>query len=193
MTSSAFAVFERLLDQVAHVRAAAARELGGGHDTAPILLRSALVLAVAAFDTYVHERATALLCDRAAQSAADAAAVSSFLRQTTAADVTGPSAEGFVRYRLSYRTLVAPEKIDEVFDACGVDVTRLWLEASIAMGSRPDRVRALVQLQYDRRNQIAHEGDWDSVTLDFRSIHDPHVNDCTAHLTSLVSQFDRLL
>jgi hypothetical protein len=195
VNSPAQVVFDRLVQQVDEVKAAAGREQAAGHTTTgPVLLRSAIVLTVAAFDTYVHERGLALLRDYAARGNTEAQSVATFLGGgVTPSDVSGASAELFIRYRLSYRTLVAPNKVDEVFKASDVDHERTWLLASIAMGSRPDRVRALVQLPYDRRNQIAHEGDWDSVALDFRPIEQAHVDDCVSHLRSLVTEFDKVL
>ena len=195
MSSAALVVFERLMEQVSAVRAAAGREAAGGHHgTGPVLLRSAVVLSVAAFDTYVHERGVELLKDRAASGATEASDVARFLGGgTTAADITGGSAELFIRYRLSYRTLVSPLKVDEVIAASGRDAERVWLEVALALGSRPDRLRALVQLQYDRRNQIAHEGDWDSVALDFRPLEEVHLDDCVRCLEGLAQHLDALL
>ncbi|MDE9364036.1 hypothetical protein PZ938_00310 [Luteipulveratus sp. YIM 133132] len=192
MSSPPLAVFERLMQQVDQVRAAANREVQAGHETTgPVLLRSALVLTVAAFDTFIHERAIGLLRDHAAKGATEAQLVATYLRGgTTEFDVSSGSAELFIRYRLSYRTLVSPDKIDEVLAAAGVDATHCWLHASIAMGSRPDRVRAQLQLQYDRRNQIAHEGDWDPVALDFRSLGQAHIEDCVNHVVSVVNELN---
>jgi hypothetical protein len=194
MSSGALDIFERLMGQVNEVRDAAARDFRAGFTaSAPVLLRSALVLTVAAFDTYIHEQGVRLLQTHAQVGAAEAQAVVAFLGAVSAGDVTGASAEGLIRYRLSYKTLVAPDKVDQLFNAAGRNAQDVWLQAAIALGSRPDRLRLQAQLQYDRRNQIAHEGDWDFVALDFRPLEDAHVNDCVTWLTGLVRNFDLLL
>jgi hypothetical protein len=194
MSSPAYAVFERLEHQVQMIRQAAARDLAAGHlDAAPPILRSCIVLTVAALDTYMHEQGVRLLGLRAHVGPAEATSVAGYLGGVNAADITGPSAQGRIRLRLSYKTLVAPDKIDALFTAVGERPDDIWLEAALALGTRPDRLRLQTQLQYDRRNQIAHEGDWDSVNLDFHPLADAHVNDCISWVSKLVHQFDALL
>ncbi|MGY2084313.1 hypothetical protein [Blastococcus sp. SYSU DS0539] len=116
-----------------------------------------------------------------------------YLGKLTPSQVAGPSAAQYIRYRLSYKTLVSPDKIDDLFVAIGQDADDLWLQAAMSMGSRPERLKTQTQLQVDRRNQIAHEGDWDSVVLDFRALENPHLDDCVNHLNGLVHSWDRLL
>jgi hypothetical protein len=194
MTSPAFDIFQRLMGQVQQVREAAARDVLAGHTASgPVLLRSALVLTVAAFDTYIHEQGVRLLQAHSQIGTAEAKAVAAFLGGLSTGDVTGTSAEGLIRYRLSYKTLVSPDKVDQLLAAVGLKAEDVWLRAAIALGSRPDRLRLQTQLQYDRRNQIAHEGDWDFVALDFRSLEDAHVNDCVNGLAGLVGVLDSLL
>jgi hypothetical protein len=67
------------------------------------------------------------------------------------------------------------------------------MRAAIALGTRPDRIRLLLQLQNGRRNQIAYEGDRDSAALDFRVLEDMHVRDFMVHMKSLIDQFELLL
>jgi hypothetical protein len=148
---------------------------------------------VAAFDTYIHDQSVRLLHAQAAKGSQEAAAVAKYLGRLKSSDVTGQQAQGLIRYRLSYRTLVAPSKVDEVLQAAGVDADDIWLKAAMAIGSRPDRMQMQLQLQYDRRNQIAHEGDWDTVAVDFRYIDDAHVTDCSKCIRDIVTQFDALL
>jgi hypothetical protein len=194
MTSSAYTVFQRLIGQVDDIRDAAAREAAAGFaQSAPVLLRSGLVLTVAAFDTYVHEQGVKLLKQRARVGATEAQAVVQYLGRLSLSDLTGPNAEGYIRYRLSYRTLVAPDKVSELFAAAGLNADDLWLGAAIALGSRPDRLKLHTQLQYERRNQIAHEGDWDFVALAFRPLEDAHLDDCVRCLCGLVHAWDQLL
>ena len=95
-----------------------------------------------------------------------------------------------MRWKLSYKTLVAPASIDALLVAADLDPEHVWLSTALAAGSRPERLRALTQVQYDRRNQIAHEGDWDHVGVDFRRVSDDHVADCLEHVRMLVTHLD---
>ncbi|HEX9991950.1 MAG TPA: hypothetical protein VGB14_03390 [Acidimicrobiales bacterium] len=108
-------------------------------------------------------------------------------------ELQGDDGLGLIRYRLSYRTLVAPERVDELLVASGLDPAQVWLKSAMGLGSRPDRIKTQLQLQYDRRNQIAHEGDWDAASLEFRKVHLGHVGDCLDFIKGLVMQFDSLL
>ncbi|WP_144083368.1 hypothetical protein [Microbacterium sp. TS-1] len=171
-----------------------AEEVGSSKpDVAPILRRSAYVLAVAALDTYFHERSAEKLRAAALRGSPDDARVASYLGSVTAAEVGGPVGESFIRMRLTFKTLVAPRRIDEAVLAWGDDPGDVWRDFCFAVGSRPDRERRQLELLYDRRNQIAHEGDWDPVQLQFRRVHSSHLEDCIERVTSVAEGFDRLL
>lgn len=192
--SAANTVFQRLKQQVETVRKAAGRELSAGNaDSAAALLRSCVVLAVAALDAFMHEQGTRILEQHAKLGATEAKTVIGYLGKVTEADVTGKSAaaaERYIRYRLSYKTLVAPDKIDQLLVASGLDADDTWLHVAIALGSRPERLRMQVQLLFDRRNQIAHEGDWDYVGLCLRAIEPAHADECLSCIDGLVTQMD---
>jgi hypothetical protein len=182
------------MDQVAKVYEAAEREELAGHGhVGPVMRRSAYVLSVAAVDSYFHERGSELLRTHALKGAPEAGQVSTYVQGITATDAAGPIGDGLIRYRLSYKTLVAPTSVDKLLSVCGYDTDDLWLRAAIATGSRPDRMRRLTEIVYDRRNLIAHESDWDSIQLDFRPMHLGHVNECREHVIALVETFDTLL
>lgn len=194
MASFAHDVFRRLLSQVDEVEASAVRAEGQGFSSvAPILRRAGYVLAVAALDTFFHEHAVVVLVASGRVDLSDAARVANYLRNVSAALVNGPSAESHVRLQLSYKTLVGPKTITAMMDAAGLDSGSVWHDVSFAMGSRPDRVQMQLQLLYDRRNQIAHEGDWDFVQLDFRVMEQVHLADCARFLVSLAEAMDAAL
>jgi hypothetical protein len=192
MASTAFGLFARATAQVRELKSVATREEAAGRTfAADAIRRAALALSVASLDSYVHERGVELLTARALTGPAEATAVAEYLGHgLTAADVTGTSAEGLVRYGLSYKTLVAPGRLDELFNACGLDPAAVWLRIAVGLGSRPDRVRRQTELLYDRRNQIAHESDWDPIAFDFRTITEQHVSDCMVHVDQLVSRME---
>lgn len=69
----------------------------------------------------------------------------------------------------------------------------IWRDAAFALGTRPDRLKLQLNLFYDRRNQIAHEGDWDLIQFDFRNMEKVHLTDCTKYASSLTRAMDPLL
>jgi hypothetical protein len=193
MSSLALDIFNRLLSQVDEVEAAAARaEISGFAATAPILRRSGFVLAVASIDTYFHEQAARLLTAAALRSPAEASAVANYAQSVSASDVSGHSGESHIRMRLSYKTLVAPRSIDAAMTAAGIDMAIVWRDTAFALGTRPDRLKLQLELLYDRRNQIAHEGDWDFIQLDFRDMEKAHLSDCTQYASRLTREMDPL-
>lgn len=191
MSSLALDIFERLIHQVDEIESAAARcETDGYDDQAPVLRRSGFVLAVASIDTFFHEHAANQLAAAAQRSTAAATNVANYCQSVSASDVSGGSGESHIRMRLSYKTLVAPRAVDAAFTAAGIDPVPIWRHTAFALGTRPDRLRLQLDLLYDRRNQIAHEGDWDFVQLDFRAMEQAHLNDCAGYLKSLARSMD---
>ena len=75
----------------------------------------------------------------------------------------------------------------------GLDPAAVWRECAFALGTRPDRLRLQLDLFYDRRNQIAHEGDWDIVQLDFRQMDKVHLFDCVRYAAQLAEAMDAVL
>ena len=194
MSSLALDIFSRLISQVDEIEAAAARaETDGFAATAPVLRRSGFVLAVASIDTYFHEQATRLLTAAALRSATEATVVANYAQNVSGSDVSGTAGESHIRMRLSYKTLVSPKSIDAAMTAAGIDPSIVWRDTAFALGTRPDRLRLQLDLLYDRRNQIAHEGDWDLVQLDFRNMEKAHLDDCTRYASMLTGAMDPLL
>lgn len=194
MPSAAYTVFERLTEQVDELRSAATVEKAAGRpSTAASMRRACIVLTIASLDTYVHERAGPLLKTRAAVGPTEAAGVANYLQDVSAAEVTGETSEAVIRWRLSYKTLAAPYALDKLLTVLGLEADTVWRDTALAAGSRPERLKSLTQVQYDRRNQIAHEGDWDHVAFDFRRVSDDHVADCLEHVRMLVTHLDAVL
>ena len=194
MSSLALDIFNRLISQVDEIEAAAARaETDGFAARAPILRRSGFVLAVASIDTYFHEQATRLLTAAALRSGSEAIVVANYAQSVSASDVSGAAGESHIRMRLSYKTLVSPRSIDAAMTAAGIETSIVWRDTAFVLGTRPDRLRLQLDLLYDRRNQIAHEGDWDLVQLDFRNMEKAHLDDCTHYASMLTRSMDPLL
>jgi hypothetical protein len=194
MASLAFHIFERLMDQVTEVENVAARlEAEGDVAGPPILRRCAYVLAVAALDSYFHERGIELLTAHARNGAAQASSVANYIQSVSATEVSGQQGESHIRLRLSFKTLVAPKAVDSLLTASGEDAQVHWLNVAFTLNTRPDRLRRLIELIYDRRNQIAHEADWDVGQLDFRPMEPAHLADCVTGIRSAVAAFDAVI
>jgi hypothetical protein len=192
--SLALNIFHRLLDQVAEIEAVATRmETDAQGTSAPILRRSGYVLAVAALDSYFHERGIELAAAHAQNGAVQAGEVANYVKNVSATDVSGQQGESYIRLRLSFKTLASPSAIDSLLAALGKDAEAVWLSVAFSLNNRPDRIRRLSDLIYDRRNQIAHEADWDVARLDFRPMERANLSDCVEHIRSLVEAFDTVL
>lgn len=194
MSSLAFDIFHRLLSQTHELEAAAVRaENDGFGASAPILRRSGFLLAVAAFDSYFHERGIQLLAEYAKAGSTEAARVSNYVRNVSSAEVSSNEGESHVRLHLSFKTLVSPRALDQLLEAVGRDAESIWLSVAFDLNTRPDRIRRLLDLLYDRRNQIAHEADWDVGRLDFRPMEQAHLADCIQSVIETVEIFDARL
>jgi hypothetical protein len=194
MSSLALDTFSRLIQQVEEIEAIASLvESQGNQESPPILRRSAFVLGIAAIDTFFHEQGIRLLYAAAQSSQQDASRVSVYVGAANPGDVAGVAGESHIRMGLSYKTLASPKAIDGLLDTAGLPSADIWRDVSFARGTRPDRLRLHVQLLYDRRNQVAHEGDWDFVQLDFRRMERTHLADCVRIVTELAETMDTVL
>lgn len=190
-TSLARDMFDRLLEQVKVVESVAARlEADGDGASAPVLRRSGFVLTVAAVDSFFHERGIPLLAAHAKLGATEAASVANYVQSVSAQDASGAFGESHIRMRLSYKTLASPRAIDSLLGAIGLDADSIWLSIAFGLSTRPDRLKRLLELHYDRRNQIAHEADWDVGRLEFRPMERAHLADCMAFLCDIVEGFE---
>jgi len=191
MASLSLDIFNRLVGQTHELEAVASRDdVDGTLGIAPILRRSGFLLAVAALDSYFHERAIDLLSKCAERSPEDASRVGRYVG-VSRANVESNHGISHIRLRLTFKTLVAPNNIDKLLEALGYNPEAVWLSVAFELNSRPDRLRRLLELVYDRRNQIAHEADWDVGLIDFRPMERAHLRDCLQTVTDLVEKFDK--
>ncbi|ALG30421.1 hypothetical protein AOZ07_16495 [Glutamicibacter halophytocola] len=172
--------------------AASSAEVEGPPGIAPILRRSAFLLTVAALDSYFHERAISLLGECAKKGGEDAQRVASYVGKSVS-EVSSDLGSSYIRLQLSFKTLVAPKNIDKFLMALGHSAEDAWLAVAFNLSSRPDRLRRYLEIVYDRRNQIAHEADWDVARFDFRPMERAHLEDCLLAVTNLVEKFDQYL
>ncbi|QIB45228.1 HEPN domain-containing protein [Streptomyces aureoverticillatus] len=157
----------------------------GSAESAESIFRACVLLAVSSLDAFVHEKSVEIYIDRIATSPAALPSISSYLRVSTS-DLQSATAASLMRYKLSFKTLVSPDKIDEAIDASGSQASTVWKDIGIATGARESRLRNALDLQVDRRNQIAHEGDWDPVDVALRHISVSHSQDCRRCIKAVV-------
>jgi hypothetical protein len=164
------------------------QEAAGFVDAAQSIYRACVVLAVSALDAYMHERAAEVFTT-AVQTPEAAHSIATYL-SSNINQLHPPGVASIVRYRLSFKTLVAPNAIDQVIQASGSDPKQVWQAIGMALGSRESRLRNMLDLQVDRRNQIAHEADWDPARLAFRRISAVDVRDCIDCIEKAVNGID---
>jgi hypothetical protein len=184
-------LFDELLGQVGTLVALGQSKEGQGEvEASSSIYRACIVLTVSALDAYMHEKAAeAFLVGMQQGPASVIASVSAYL-QIQDPPPEYPQLSSLIRYRLSFKTLVAPEAIDRAIDASGRESKAVWRAIGEARGSRESRLRNMLDLQVDRRNQIAHEADWDPVQLTFRRISSDHVKDCAECIGDVVRNLD---
>lgn len=90
-------------------------------------------------------------------------------------------------------TLVDLKRIGVAIEAPGGDPFTVSRDYCFAKGSRPGREGRQLELLDDRRNQIAHEGDRDSVQLGSCPMKQSHLDNCVVVLRSLARGFDVVL
>ncbi|MEV0961984.1 HEPN domain-containing protein [Streptomyces sp. NPDC049910] len=157
----------------------------GSAESAESIFRACVLLAVSSLDAFVHEKSVEVYLDRIATTPAALPSIASYLRVSTS-DLQSATAASLIRYKLSFKTLVSPDKIDEAIDASGSQSSTVWKDIGIATGARESRLRNALDLQVDRRNQIAHEGDWDPVDVALRHISVSHSQDCRRCIKAVV-------
>ncbi|MFG3077877.1 HEPN domain-containing protein [Streptomyces sp. NPDC048225] len=157
----------------------------GSSGSAESIFRACVLLAVSSLDAFVHEKSVEIYLNRIATSPPALPAIASYLRVSTS-ELQSATAASLIRYKLSFKTLVSPDKIDEAIDASGSQSSTVWKDIGIATGARESRLRNALDLQVDRRNQIAHEGDWDPVDVALRHISVSHSQDCRRCIKAVV-------
>ncbi|MGW1179754.1 HEPN domain-containing protein [Streptomyces drozdowiczii] len=157
----------------------------GSAESAESVFRACVLLAVASLDAFVHEKAVEIYLDRVATSSSNLSPIAAYLGVSTS-DLRSATAASLMRYKLSFKTLVSPDKIDQAIDASGSQSSTVWKGIGIATGARESRLRNALDLQVDRRNQIAHEGDWDPVDVALRHISVSHSQDCRRCIKAVV-------
>ncbi len=127
------------------------------------LLRAELVLAVSAFDHYVHETTRlGMLEIHAGQRTATAAFLRfpismESMRQSMNTPISQAWLENEIRARHGWQSFQQPDKVADAIRL--VSEIRLWDQVAARLGGNPQDIKQRLNLIIDRRNKIAHEAD----------------------------------
>jgi hypothetical protein len=157
----------------------------GNKESAESIFRACVLLMVSSLDAYVHAKSVEIYLERISVGSTAIPSIADYLG-VSPSDLQSATAASLIRYKLSFKTLVSPGKIDEAIDASGSESDAVWKDIGIATGARESRLRNALNLQVDRRNQIAHEGDWDPVDVALRHISISHSQDCKKCIKAVV-------
>lgn len=183
-------LFEVLMKQVQDLLTLGAGQVVNATNSSPYsIFRACIVLSVSALDTFMHEKAAEIFTNLE-QSTPGHPGVAQYLA-VSPGQLNQQQLASNIRYKLSFKTIVTPVAIDKAMEAAGVDASLIWQAIGAALGARESRLRNMLDLQVDRRNQIAHEADWDPAQLAFRRISADHVEDCLDCVRKVVEGIDK--
>ena len=124
------------------------------------LLRAEIVLAVSAFDFFIHEltRLGMLECHTGSRPKSDA--FDRFLVPMEAATgLTAPVFDSHIRAKHGFQSFQHPDKIADAIRL--ISNAKLWKEVANKLEEEPKQIKDGLSLIVDRRNKIAHEADLD--------------------------------
>lgn len=180
------------------------RDLGGIYDEvvrlAPLLkeqasqiLRSQFVLIVSAFDTYIHDivrigilqqyegtRPTAKNLSKLSISYADMVELDS---QSSIMKL--PTLDRIIRNTNSTDSYQSSTSVEYALGLIGVN--KIWSNCAVTMGCTAEDVKRKLNLIVRRRNQIAHESDYNPVTGDQFPIDKTQVENTILFIADLVN------
>lgn len=171
--SRAHEVFNQLIIQADELNSAAEDGIVQG-SLADSCRRAAFLFYIAGIDSFFGEIATEV-ATRKMRDGADqdyCSKLSNFLG-VSKEFLQGPQGEGYISYYMSFKTFLDPGKIDSMVEAVFSETKpqRMWRHAAVLCGQSDKVLQAELSLKYDRRNKIAHEGDWDRIQYVPRPIH----------------------
>jgi hypothetical protein len=162
------------------------------------VLRSALVLAVSAFDHYVHEIVRIGMLAAFANKRPSTATFLSFQVSTTSVKqaLAMPSATDWldleIRRRHGYRSFQHSTHVAEAIRL--ISDLSLWDEVAQKSATSASAIKEQINLIVDRRNKIAHEADMDPGSPGSRGpIDEALVEDSVSFLESVALAIDSLI
>lgn len=163
------------------------------------LLRAEFVLAVSAFDCYMHEIVRAGLVDllfgcRNERGLKCVELPLDFVK--IALNISDEHerrqfVDASIKRQLSKDSYQSPKSVEYAMGLIGVK--HLWTELSSRMGIAPNQIKETLALIVNRRNKIAHEADYDDYIGGKTEIEKQWVDDSIEFISSFVEKTDLLL
>lgn len=129
------------------------------------LLRSAIVLAVSAFDHLIHEVVRVGMLEIARGERVASPGYSRFpvalgvVQTMLSQPLTMQGLDAEIRARHGWQSFQDPDKIAEAIR--NISAKNLWVEVGMIFGVSSKEIKIKIKLIVDRRNKIAHEADMD--------------------------------
>lgn len=159
------------------------------------ILRAKYVLVVSAFDTYIHSIIEEKIMDIFSKECSyDLSRVNIPLDSFhNIICENNPILKeqlflNALRATLSKYSYQAPRNVENALQIIGI--THIWRTAKDFMGMSADDIQKKLALIVQRRNKIAHESDFDSVSMQFAELKKADVEDVTEFLCLLVEIID---
>lgn len=169
------------------------------------LLRSIVVFALAALDSYIHD----VICENAYKVVGAKKGVNlpkkliEVLKEIVPYDKSvamwfnksqAITINNSIRKRNADRTYMKPDKIEDGLAILGVE--NLWVRTAKTFGMRKDGLKTHFKAYAERRDKIAHEGDLGKATSakgKLRSITRPYVLKCLKDIKKMVHAIDDIV
>lgn len=160
------------------------------------ILRSQIVILVAALDTYLHMKIRHYLMDSYCKSTGNTditweIEIATVFR-SLAEDEQLILLEASLAKRMRRESYEGSSSIEQTMKKLGIKHIWRTIAADKQYGGADD-VKRHLDLIVQRRNQIAHESDWDAANVCYRSISADDVNDSKEFIVYLVKGFENVL
>lgn len=162
-----------------------------------VLLRSQMVIIVSAFDTYIHSRVIDYIV-KCYCTAGQNFEISIDIPLELAYEMQG--LEGYALeeklrtaliQKLRKDSFQSPKSIEYALGMIGIK--KIWNRVGDELDSNGQNIKDQLSLIVKRRNQIAHESDWDSVNNSYLPISQDDVLGCLEFIRKLVKAIDTVI
>lgn len=168
------------------------------HMDTSILLREQFLMILSAFDTYLHgvveDTIVSKAFDKVNPDVNDFDVSLSVVKQillTPDDSIKTALLRNHVRMRLEKYSFQAPRSVE--FALKHLDIKHGWQSIGRIIGMTPIDVRNTLSLCVRRRNKIAHESDWNPVTMTYDVISKQDVIACRDFIVKVIDAVDSII
>ncbi len=161
------------------------------------ILRAEYVLIISAFDFYIHQIVCKKMVDmfQNGSIASDERLISmremQLIFQTTNTSTQHDLLLASLRKKFSKDSFQSSRSIEYALGLIGIH--NIWTNLSPRMGDTPNNIKNRLDVIVLRRNQIAHEADFDFSMTSLRPITITDINECRAFIENMVSIIDSMI